>query len=510
LRRYVAQYPIPVVLLAYLALSLLLRLPFFFVSVIDWDESTFIIMGQEILDGYLPYTRLWDFKPPLAFAVYALAIATLGHSIEAVRVAGTICVALTGLAVYLAARRAMPPGMACLAGLVTIVVMVAQRAGQATMTEHFAAAFLTWGLVALLANAESRPILAIAGALLMAAALIRLHLAYTVAAVIAVAGLRPDGGPGRRRIADAGMIAAGAIVPLAAVLVPYVYTSNGDVLIRSATLALRAGERGPWDILRALVELPGYFVPNPPLALTVWAAGFLGSMLFLARRMEAAAPPPWKLWVVTVLLSSSYSVIAIGARHRHYLIQLVPVYVLVAFAVMSGESMNRRLRHAYCLVLAAGLLIVMLPIASEYRAVSTRLLRDGHLRTGRAYELARILAAQSRSLPPAPMYLMEEHIAYWLTGHRPPTPMSTHPSNIAKGDLLRAMRGPDATPIGELQQIFALAPRFVARPTEIPYLRNEPVAVRWLDRELASRYRLVDSIGGLEVYRLRTPPEQPN
>ena len=93
LRRYASQCPIPVVLLAYLALSLLLRLPFFFVSGIDWDEGTFVIMGQDILDGYLPYTRLWDFKPPLAFAAYALAIATLGHSIEAVRVAGTICAA---------------------------------------------------------------------------------------------------------------------------------------------------------------------------------------------------------------------------------------------------------------------------------------------------------------------------------------------------------------------------------------------------------------------------------
>src|SRR5262245_33909797 len=340
LRRYVGECPTPVVLLGYLVLSALLRLPFSFVSVIDWDESTFIIMGQEILDGFLPYTRLWDFKPPLAFAAYAVAIATLGHSIEAVRVAGTICVALTGLAVYLAARRAMPPVMARLAGVVTIVAMVAQRAGQATMTEHFAAAFLAWGLVALLASEESRPSLVIAGALLMTGTLIRLHLAYTLGAVIAVAGLRPDGGPTRRRIADVGMLAAGAIVPLAAVLVPYVYTGNGDVLIRSATLALRASERGPWDILRAVVEVPGYFVPNPPLALTVWAVGFLGSMLFLARRMEAAAASPsWRLWVVTVLLSSSYSVIAIGARHGHYLIQLVPAYVLVAFAVMSRKSM---------------------------------------------------------------------------------------------------------------------------------------------------------------------------
>ena len=103
------------------------------------------------------------------------------------------------------------------------------------------------------------------------------------------------------------------------------------------------------------------------------------------------------------------------------------------------------------------------------------------------------------------MYLMEEHVVYWLTGNRPLTPMSTHPSNIAKRDILRVMRGPNATPIEELQLIFAQAPRFVARPTEIHYLRSEPAALTWLDGELASRYRLIDSIDGLQLYRLTTP-----
>src|SRR5262245_37041944 len=135
LRRYAGQCPIPVVLLAYLALTLLLRLPFSFVSAIAWDEGTFVIMGQEILDGYLPFTRPWDVNRPLALAAYAQAIGTLGHSIEAGRVAATICVALTCLAVYVVARRAMPPVIARLAGVVTIIVMVAQPSGQATMTE---------------------------------------------------------------------------------------------------------------------------------------------------------------------------------------------------------------------------------------------------------------------------------------------------------------------------------------------------------------------------------------
>jgi len=88
--------------------------------------------------------------------------------------------------------------------------------------------------------------------------------------------------------------------------------------------------------------------------------------------------------------------------------------------------------------------------------------------------------------------------------------MSTHPSNIAKRDILRVIRGPNATPLAELQQIFAQAPRFVARPAEVSYLRREPAALAWLDRELASRYRLIQSLDGLQLYRLTTPPAASN
>ena len=38
--------------------ALILRLPFFFPDTIDWDESTLIIMGQGIRDGFLPYDRM--------------------------------------------------------------------------------------------------------------------------------------------------------------------------------------------------------------------------------------------------------------------------------------------------------------------------------------------------------------------------------------------------------------------------------------------------------------------
>lgn len=62
-----------------ITLCLVIRLPFFFTTVINWDESTFIIMGQSILDGHLPYTVLWDNKPPLLFVFFCVCNRSIGQ-----------------------------------------------------------------------------------------------------------------------------------------------------------------------------------------------------------------------------------------------------------------------------------------------------------------------------------------------------------------------------------------------------------------------------------------------
>ena len=84
-----------------LLLTIIIRFPFFFQDVINWDESTFILMGQSVLDGHLPYTELWDVKPPGAFLIYALFIALFGKSIVSIRIGGTLCVALISFFTYL-------------------------------------------------------------------------------------------------------------------------------------------------------------------------------------------------------------------------------------------------------------------------------------------------------------------------------------------------------------------------------------------------------------------------
>ena len=80
--------------------SIFIRFPFFFRDYVDRDESTFILMGQSWVNGHLPYTQLWDLKPPITFLYFAIIIKIFGKSFFAIRFFGSLLVALTALFTY--------------------------------------------------------------------------------------------------------------------------------------------------------------------------------------------------------------------------------------------------------------------------------------------------------------------------------------------------------------------------------------------------------------------------
>ena len=50
--------------------AILLRSPALLYSVLNYDESMYLLMGAEFARGHLPYTTVCDFKP---FGLFALA-----------------------------------------------------------------------------------------------------------------------------------------------------------------------------------------------------------------------------------------------------------------------------------------------------------------------------------------------------------------------------------------------------------------------------------------------------
>ncbi|MBB4078907.1 4-amino-4-deoxy-L-arabinose transferase-like glycosyltransferase [Lewinella aquimaris] len=90
----------------FVVLSLLLRWGTSFISVINHDESTYIVIAQEILNGKVYLRDVIDTKPIGVFWLYAAIIKLTGGSIPGIRLVTHLFVALTAWACFWAGRRA--------------------------------------------------------------------------------------------------------------------------------------------------------------------------------------------------------------------------------------------------------------------------------------------------------------------------------------------------------------------------------------------------------------------
>ena len=98
-RWWLALAALPPVVLAIRALG-------FLPSVVDWDESLYLIQAREWLHGGWPLVAAWDMHPIGAPAMFTAAMALLGPGLFAIRLLGVISVAATGWGLFLAIRRA--------------------------------------------------------------------------------------------------------------------------------------------------------------------------------------------------------------------------------------------------------------------------------------------------------------------------------------------------------------------------------------------------------------------
>jgi len=79
----------------YVAISLALRFVSFFPSVMDHDESTYLIIGRDILNGKNLYTDVTDTKPVGIFLFYAGLEYIFGSSIFLKRLAFALLVGIS-------------------------------------------------------------------------------------------------------------------------------------------------------------------------------------------------------------------------------------------------------------------------------------------------------------------------------------------------------------------------------------------------------------------------------
>lgn len=159
--------------------ALFIRFPFFFRDYIDRDESTFILVAQSWVNGHLPYTQLWDVKPPLTYLFFAGIIYFFGKSLFAIRFFGTILVIISSFFTYKIGVNVASKKIAFWAAIGSIILQSLFGSLQGVMSEHITMAFFMPALF-LLSRSRSVLVVFIVGILMGISVMIKLNLAYAI------------------------------------------------------------------------------------------------------------------------------------------------------------------------------------------------------------------------------------------------------------------------------------------------------------------------------------------
>lgn len=482
--------------------ALLVRLPFFFVDVIDWDESTFVLMGQSLLDGDLPYVVLWDNKPPLCFVAFAAFIATFGKSIVGIRVAGWVCVVVTALLVWMILRRITTNGTGFIGGVLCVLLLSFASRAQATMSETVAVVPLTAGLALLLSKRPSALQWGLVGICWSISALIRLNLVLVPVVAFGILSFSCLAPRGHRRPSEPLGLMIGGMVPLLLVALPYALAGELTLFWRSVFLAPLAYAFGGLVRGWRSIQPEGGFLGAAAGILPVVAHKTLAWDDWDNRRRFF-----WS-WFLLTTITVVASILISGRGTAHYWIQAHPFSaVLIALALRSVWKRwpQPRIRFLGVFLAISIVAIVTHQLIPAYGVMWNHRNQGWPVVHGPAVEIARYL--ESNNPESEPVFLMSHHVAYWFLEQRPLSRASVHPSVLYKENLLKAFLGPQASSLSELNKILSAQPRYIVKPSHTRFANTVPEAASLLEKTLKHAYQLEARIHGLLVYRRRDRQE---
>lgn len=305
-----------------LAMAVVLRCGTFLPSVINHDESTYLLIGKGLLHGQTYLVDSYDTKPVGIFLIYAALNALGGGSIFVMRLVVALVVGFTAYLLYLLAYRATAQARIGWAAAVGYLFMtgIFKFYGLSPNTEHFfvpltvAALLLAWG-----PDRRSWHF-ALAGLLLGLGFVIK----YFVAADALAIGLFllwrgwHQGRLPRAIFAQCLPLTLAFFIPFAAVAAYY------------------AGI-GHWEAFQFYsFEVSGrYPVRKDPLKLTLYTLDFFGRFLpftalaVVAARERLASDRVWRQFLWLWLLCTTAMTLVSGKTFGHYQIQIMPPLLLL-------------------------------------------------------------------------------------------------------------------------------------------------------------------------------------
>ena len=387
-------------------------------EVIDWDETDFILMGNSFYEGNLPYTELWDLKPPVHFIIIGFTFKIFGPSLLVARLLGDFLIFLSAALIYLLTKDIFTNFERVLAGSVYII-FVSFDFSQATMTEFTATFFILLSLTFLKNNGDHNFFLS--GFALSLSVLTRTNIAFVVIGLLVYFYRHKV--PTKKVI----LFLTGGLSPLFTFILIYLFEGALKKFLYSVFVIPLGNTVIRENFLDFITTaLPTIFLDGA-FSIQTWFVFLLVSLLvryFITTKKNSkklTIDLPDIISINVVIFSSILISILLGGRFfYHYLIQLFPfLSILLIFLI---KNLYEKQSIVYIVIIFLMFLNILSPAKqSIYNLVN-------YSEIERNYEIKSFVNYIDSEKN---LLALDNHLIYFYTGIKPITPV-VHPNTIAK------------------------------------------------------------------------------
>jgi hypothetical protein len=466
-------------LLLFLLTAWAIRFLSFFPSVIDHDESTYLVIADALYQGDIYQVDYIDTKPIGIFLIFAALKPLLGGSIFGYRFAAAITLALTSFLLYRAKRADGSRHQAGLAAGIIYLILnsLYTRYGVSPNTETYFNLFTALALwIYLRPGQDSRFFLA--GLSLGIGFIIKYVVLFDGLALglfLLWQSIRQEEGI-LRAFGQAMLMALGAGLPFAGLLLYYHQIGHFDTFWFH-TFIVAGRYPSSQGLLHYLTFFFEFFLRFLPITLIYVVA-------LLSLNPHGRTRQLGLIWSAFALLS----VLLPGNSFGHYYIQfMLPMsFVAGEFFALPTEQLPAWLRWMRRPKIGYPLLALLL-ITHFFLQKKDYLDRPDRVRYAAEY-------LQKRLKPGEKIYTQEDQAIYHLTGRLPLT-RYVHPSLFWQQKHIQAMEIPVKR---EVDQIKSAMPRFLVFRLPLENQRFAAFRKRY--------YRPVKNIGGyVQIFERREP-----
>ncbi|WP_343488155.1 glycosyltransferase family 39 protein [Allomuricauda sp. d1] len=464
--------------------ALFIRFPFFFRDYIDRDESTFIIMAQSWVDGHLPYTQLWDLKPPIIFLFFAILIKLFGKSFIAIRLAGTLMVAITAICTYKIANRTTSTKVAFWVGIFTVIFQSLFGSLQGVMSEHICITFFMVGLYTFLFKPQWYFVL-LSGVFFGLSLMSKLNVAYPIFFLVIYLtweAFRQKRLPAA--IQKLFWLGFGILIVITMTALPYYLSGETMLWWQSVFMAPMAySSSKPATIIKVVL----FF-----LLFSVWVLFSFKKGWLDFKKREAKI-------LVVISFGIVFSFLQTGKINGHYLILIYPPLLLLIELSVSKIGWLKKLNRPSILLIVF-LLLPMEAYLEYYNIIKNKVQNDTFF-NGEGINVPKYIIGNQ--IDTKNILFFEYHIGYWLLNEEPPTKAATHPSTILRESMFPYMQNPRKTSMEELRYLMEKVrpPIVVTRRNRRVFDKKMEEANAYINAYLEENYQKLDSVDAALIHQ---------